>query len=276
MAQIINTNIMSLNSQRYLNRSQDSLSNSLKRLSSGLRVNSAMDDAAGLAVAQKMESQIRGMTVAARNASDGISCAQIADTAMDTVAQQLQRMRELATQALNTTLSGSEREKIDVEFSQLQLEASRIQTSAKFNGMELFRPTSGDLLSKGREFTFQVGAGATDQITAAFSGINISGQTVSGSGTGGAASALETIDLWLDSIATQRANIGGVQSRLNFTISYLEGAIENQSAAKSRIMDADFAAETASLTRAQILQQAGTAMVSQANSVPQNVLSLLR
>ncbi|MDR0380338.1 MAG: flagellin FliC, partial [Candidatus Accumulibacter sp.] len=236
MAQIINTNIMSLNSQRNLNRSQESLSNSLKRLSSGLRINSAMDDAAGLAVAQKMEAQIRGMTVAARNASDGISCAQIADTALDTAAQQLQRMRELATQALNTTLSGTEREKINVEFQQLQTEASRIQTSAKFNSMEIFREATGstDPLAGGRKFTFQVGAGATDQITAAFSGIDISGQAVSGGNTDAASLALDKIDSWLDSIATQRANIGGVQSRLNFTISYLEGAIENQSAAKSR------------------------------------------
>jgi flagellin len=189
-------------------------------------------------------------------------------------------MRELATQALNTTLSGTERAKIDVEFQQLQTEASRIQTSAKFNDMELFRPDSTqDFSAQGREFTFQVGAGATDQITATFSGIDINGLAVSGSGTGGtagASAALAQIDTWLDSIATERANIGGVQSRLNFTISYLEGAIENQSAAKSRILDADFAAETAALTRAQILQQAGTAMVSQANSVPQNVLSLLR
>jgi flagellin len=276
MPQIINTNIMSLNSQRNLNRSQDSLSNALKRLSSGLRVNSAMDDAAGLAVAQRMESQIRGMTVAARNASDGISCAQIADTAMDTAAQQLQRMRELATQALNTTLSSAEREKIDVEFQQLQQEASRIQVSAKFNGMELFRESESDPLSGGRDFVFQVGAGANDQISAAFSGVDIKGLYVSGANTDLASEALDKIDSWLDSIATQRANIGGVQSRLNFTITYLEGAIENQSSAKSRIMDADFAAETAALTRAQILQQAGTAMVSQANSVPQNVLSLLR
>ncbi|MDR2614014.1 MAG: flagellin FliC, partial [Candidatus Accumulibacter sp.] len=138
MAQIINTNIMSLNSQRNLNRSQSSLTTSLQRLSSGLRINSAMDDAAGLAVAQGMESQIRGMTVAARNASDGISCAQIADTALETATQQLQRMRELATQALNGTLSTAERAKIDVEFSQLQLEASRIQTAAKFNSLEVF------------------------------------------------------------------------------------------------------------------------------------------
>jgi flagellin len=269
VAQIINTNIMSLNSQRNLNRSQSNLSISLQRLSSGLRVNSAMDDAAGLAVAQGMEAQIRGMTVASRNASDGISCAQIADTALDTASQQLQRMRELATQSLNGTLSNSERAKINVEFTQLQAEASRIQTAAKFNGLNVFGATL-----TGGTFNFQVGANAGDSINATFTGIAISGMNVGA--TGDASTALDKIDSWLGSIASERANIGGVQSRLTFTISYLEGAVENQSAAKSRIMDADFAAETAALTRSQILQQAGTAMVSQANSIPQNVLSLLR
>jgi flagellin len=264
MAQIINTNVMSLNSQRNLNTSQSSLSTSLQRLSSGLRVNSAMDDAAGLAVAMKMDSQIRGMTVAQRNASDGISYAQVADSALDTVAQQLQRMRELATQSLNSTLSTSEREKIDKEFTALQSEAARIQGAAKLNDQNVFQ----------NSFDFQVGHTAADTINGKFNSIAISGTSVSGRDA--ASTALNSIDTWLGSVATERANIGGVQSRLTFTISYLQGAVENQTAAKSRIMDADFAAETAALTRAQILQQAGVAMVSQANSVPQNVLSLLR
>lgn len=270
MAQIINTNVMSLNSQRNLNRSQNSLSNSLQRLSSGLRVNSAMDDAAGLAVAQKMDSQIRGMSVAARNASDGISVSQIADTALATAADQLQRMRELATQSLNGTLSDSERAKINTEFGQLQEEALRIQQSAKFNGLEVF----GGSAVSGATFSFQVGAEAADTIAGTFAGVSVAGLAVSS--VSGASAAMAQIDTWLGQIATQRANIGGVQSRLTFTISYLEGAVENQTAAKSRIMDADFASETASMTRSQILQQAGVAMVSQANSVPQNVLSLLR
>ncbi|MDR1708692.1 MAG: flagellin FliC [Candidatus Accumulibacter sp.] len=263
MSQVINTNIMSLNSQRNLNKSQSALSTSLERLSSGLRINSAMDDAAGLAVAQKMESQIRGMTVAQRNASDGISYAQTADTALSTVTDQLQRMRELATQSLNGTISDSERSKINEEFSALQSEASRIQTAAKINDQPVFG-----------SFTFQVGANAGDTITGTFNSINISGANVST--TGGASAALAQIDSWLGDAATNRAQIGGIQSRLTFTVSYLEGAVENQTAAKSRIMDADFASETASMTRAQILQQAGVAMVSQANSVPQNVLSLIR
>ena len=263
MAQIINTNVMSLNAQRNLNNTATGLSTALQRLSSGLRVNSSMDDAAGLAVAQKMESQIRGMTVAMRNASDGISYAQTADTALSVVSDQLQRMRELATQSLNGTLSDTERSKIDVEYSALQAEASRIQGAAKINGQSVYQT-----------FSFQVGADAADTISGTFTSVGVTGTNVSTSG--GASTALSSIDAWLGCVASNRAAIGGVQSRLTFTISYLEGARENQSAAKSRIMDADFAAETASLTRAQILQQAGTAMVSQANQVPQNVLSLLR
>lgn len=263
MAQIINTNVMSLNAQRNLNNTATGLSTALQRLSSGLRVNSSMDDAAGLAVAQKMESQIRGMTVAMRNASDGISYAQTADTALSVVSDQLQRMRELATQSLNGTLSDTERSKIDVEYSALQAEASRIQGAAKINGQSVYQT-----------FSFQVGADAADTISGTFTSVGVTDTNVSTSG--GASTALASIDAWLGSVASNRAAIGGVQSRLTFTISYLEGARENQSAAKSRIMDADFAAETASLTRAQILQQAGTAMVSQANQIPQNVLSLLR
>ena len=263
MAQIINTNVMSLNAQRNLNNTATGLSTALQRLSSGLRVNSSMDDAAGLAVAQKMESQIRGMTVAMRNASDGISFAQTADTALSTVSDQLQRMRELATQSLNGTLSDTERSKIDQEYSALQAEASRIQGGAKLNGQTVYGT-----------FNFQVGADAADTISGTFTSVGVTGTNVSTSG--GASTALASIDAWLGSVASNRAAIGGVQSRLTFTISYLEGARENQSAAKSRIMDADFAAETASLTRAQILQQAGTAMVSQANQIPQNVLTLLR
>jgi len=263
MAQVINTNVMTLNAQRSLNKTDGAMTTALQRLSSGLRINSSIDDAAGLAVAQKMESQIRGMTVAMRNASDGISYAQTADTALSVVSDQLQRMRELATQSLNGTLCDTERSKIDTEYAALQNEASRVQGAAKLNGQSVFA-----------SFTFQVGADASDTITGTFSSVGVSGTSVSTSAA--ASTALASIDVWLGSLATNRAGVGGIQSRLNFTIQYLEGARENQSAAKSRIMDADFAMETANLTRAQILQQAGTAMVSQANQLPQNVLSLLR
>jgi flagellin len=212
----------------------------------------------------KMDSEIRGMTVAVRNASDGISYAQVADAALDTVANQLQRMRELATQSLNGTLSNSERAHINQEFDALQIESSRIQDAAKLNGQHVYQ----------NNFSFQVGAAVGDSITGSFSSVSVSSLDVKTSA--GAATAMAAIDTALSAVASSRAQIGGVTARLNFTVSYLEGAIENQTAAKSRIMDADFAAETAALTRAQILQQAGVAMVSQANSVPQNVLSLLR
>jgi len=222
-----------------------------------------MDDAAGLAVAMRMDSQIRGITVAMRNASDGFSFAQTADNALAVVADQLQRMRELATQSLNGTLGDAERLHIDNEFQQLNEEVARIQAAASMNGQSVFS-----------SFTFQAGPNAPDAITATFASV----VTVAGgvADTGAAAIALTAIDTALQSVATQRATIGGVQSRLNFTITYLEGARENQTAARSRIMDADFAAETANLARAQILQQAGVAMVAQANMMPQNVLGLLR
>ena len=263
MAQVINTNVMSLNAQRSLNKTDSAMTTALQRLSSGLRINSSVDDAAGLAVAQKMDSQIRGMTVAMRNASDGISYAQTADTALAVVSDALQRMRELATQSLNGTLADTERTKINQEYSALNSEVTRVQGAAKINDQSVFGT-----------FTFQVGANSSDTISGTFTSVTAAGGDVSTSGA--AATALTNIDTALGSVATNRAAVGGVQSRLNFTVQFLEGARENQIAAKSRIMDADFAAETANLTRAQILQQAGTAMVAQANQLPQNVLSLLR
>ncbi|MEI7430144.1 MAG: flagellin [Betaproteobacteria bacterium] len=263
MAQVINTNIMSLNAQRNLNTTAGGLTTALQRLSSGLRINSSVDDAAGLAVAQKMDSQIRGMTVAMRNASDGISYAQTADTALAVVSDALQRQRELATQSLNGTLNDTERTKINVEYAALDSEITRVQGAAKMNGQTVFAA-----------FTFQVGADSGQTITGTFSSVTAAGGDVSSSTN--AATALTAIDTALGSVATNRAGVGGIQSRLTFSIQYLEGARENQSAAKSRIMDADFAMETANLTRAQILQQAGTAMVAQANQIPQNVLSLLK
>ena len=263
MAQVINTNVMSLNAQRSLNKTDSAMTTALQRLSSGLRINSSVDDAAGLAVAQKMDSQIRGMTVAMRNASDGISYAQTADTALAVVSDALQRMRELATQSLNGTLADTERTKINEEYSALSSEVSRVQGAAKINDQSVFGT-----------FTFQVGASSGDTISGTFTSVSVTAGNVSTSGA--AATALTNIDTALGSVATNRAAVGGVQSRLNFTVQFLEGARENQIAAKSRIMDADFAAETANLTRAQILQQAGTAMVAQANQLPQNVLSLLR
>lgn len=263
MASVVYSNIYSLNAQRNLNKNSLGLGTALQRLSSGLRVNSSMDDAAGLAVAAKMEAQSRGMQVAERNASDGISYAQTADSALSAVGDMLQRMRELATQSLNGTIGNTERGYIDNEYSQLQAEAVRIQGAAQINGASVFS-----------SFSFQVGANAADTLSATFTSTSVSGTSVST--TGAASTALASVDAWINSIASNRSTIGGVQSRLTSTITYLQAARENQSAARSRIMDADYAAETASLTRFQILQQAGTAMVAQANQVPNQVLSLLR
>ena len=263
MAQVINTNIYSLNAQRNLNRSQEGLATALQRLSSGLRVNSARDDAAGMAVAQRMEADARGLTVAMRNASDGISFAQTADGALATSADMLQRMRELAVQSLNGTISDTERGYLNSEFTQLQTEMGRLQGAAKLNNQSVFGT-----------FSFQIGAAATDSMVATFG--SVAAPTGDISTTGGASAVIANVDTALNSVASNRATIGGVMGRLGFTIQQLETARENQYAARSRIMDADFAAETANLTRAQILQQSGTAMVAQANSVPQNVLSLLQ
>lgn len=262
-ASTIYTNIYSLNAQRNLNKSAGGLSTALQRLSSGLRVNSSVDDAAGLAVAAKMDAQARGLSVAIRNASDGISYAQTADSALASVSDILQRMRELATQSLNGAIGDTERGFINNEFSQLQAEANRVQGAAKLNGSAVWST-----------FNFQVGADSGQSLAATFSSTDITGTSVST--TAAASTALASVDAWINSMASNRSTIGGVQSRLNSTITYLEAARENQTAARARIMDADFAAETANLTRYQILQQAGTAMVAQANAIPNNVLSLLR
>lgn len=263
MAQVINTNTYSLTAQRHLNKNSAGLSTALERLSSGLRVNSSKDDAAGLAVAQRMESDSRGLAVAMRNASDGISFGQTADGALGTTSEILQRMRELAVQSLNGTISDTERGYLDKEFGELQTQITDLQTAAKLNNQSVFGT-----------FSFQVGAASGQTISGTFSSVSVTGQSVSTSGS--ANSAITAIDNALTSVAANRATIGGVMSALDFRIQQLETAKENQESARSRIMDADFAAETANLSRAQILQQSGTAMVAQANSIPQNVLSLLR
>jgi flagellin len=265
MASVINTNIASLNTQRNLSSSQASLNTSIQRLSSGLRVNSAKDDAAGLAIATRMDSQVRGMNVAIRNSNDAISFAQTAEGGLSKVTDALQRMRELAVQSSNGTNSSGDRANLDAEFQQLASEVTRIGTATKFNGTAVFG---------GSATTFQVGADTTDTISvSAVSASSISGSV---SSAAAATSAITAIDTALDTANTNRATLGAVQNRFEAVVGNLQVASENQSAAKSRIMDADFASETANLTRGQILQQAGTAMLAQANSLPNNVLSLLR
>jgi flagellin len=265
MAAVINTNIASLNTQRNLSASQSSLNSSIQRLSSGLRVNSAKDDAAGLAVATRMDAQIRGMNVAIRNSNDAISFAQTAEGALGKVTDALQRMRELSVQSANGSLSDADRTNLQAEFSQLDAEITRL-AGTKFNGTNVFGAAAT---------VFQVGANATDTISVtAVAAPAADGGDISTAA--GATTAIGTIDTALDTINTNRATLGAVQNRFESVISSLQVNVENASAAKSRIMDADFAAETANLTRGQILQQAGTAMLAQANSLPNNVLSLLR
>jgi flagellin len=267
MPQTINTNVSSLNAQRNLNTSQSSLATSMQRLSSGLRVNSAKDDAAGLAIADRMNAQIRGINVAIRNANDGISLAQTAEGALATVTDVLQRMRELSVQALNGSNGTSDRANLDTEFQQLSAEITRIATQTKFNGTAIVGSGAGAQ-------TFQVGANNGDTMTITTSQVAAVTGDILTQGT--ASTAMSAIDSALDAITTSRATYGAAMSRFQFAISNLQITGENQSAARGRIMDADFAAETANLSRAQILQQAGTAMVAQANQLPQQVLQLLQ
>ncbi len=271
----INTNTMSLNAQRNLSASSGSLATSMQRLSSGLRVNSAKDDSAGLAIAERMNAQVKGMNVAIRNANDAISLSQTAEGSLGKVGDSLQRMRELAVQSANATNSTSDQANLDAEYQELAAEVTRVLTGTTFNGT--------DLLSTAATLTFQVGANnvATDQIDIA------TGDLTAGAGvtavTGGditsaanALAAMDDLDDAIDEITTARAGFGAAQNRFESVISNLQIASENQAASRGRIMDADFAVETANLSRGQILQQAGTAMIAQANQLPQGVLSLLR
>jgi flagellin len=375
MPQIINTNLMSLNAQRNLNASQGAMAVAVQRLSSGLRINSARDDAAGLAISERFSTQIRGLNQAARNANDAISLAQIAEGALGEITNNLQRIRELAVQAANASNSASDREALQKEVAQLQAEIQRVATQTEFNGTKLL---DGSFLGQ----NFQVGANAGQLInvgsianaqtndlgngnfaanvsgaavsTGAVSGLTINGVTIENvnitavnnanaqkladainkkmdqtgvyavaNGTGvqlqsifadkdtivggnvtnsglstttvtaasgaavqvedldvstflGAQRAISIVDKALTTVNSARADLGAIQNRFSSVVSNLSTAAENMSASRSRIMDADYAAETAALTRAQILQQAGVAMLAQANAVPQNVLTLLR
>ena len=268
MAQTINTNTASLNAQRNLSASQMSLKTSMERLSSGLRVNSAKDDAAGLAIAERMNAQVRGMSVAIRNANDGISLAQTAEGALATITDALQRMRELAVQAQNDTNATSDRSNMDTEFQQLSQEITRIANQTKFNNSAIIDASGSGLK------TFQVGANNSQTLTLTTNTVTTVGGAITTSA--GASTALAAIDAKLDVITTDRATYGAAISRLQFAISNLQISSEAQASARGRIMDADFAAETSNLSRAQILQQAGGAMVAQANQLPQQVTQLLK
>lgn len=284
MAQTINTNVASLNAQRNLSSSQSSLSTTLQRLSSGLRVNSAKDDAAGLAIAERMNTQVRGMNVAIRNSNDAISMTQTAEGALTKVGDSLQRMRELAVQARNGTNTIDDRNSLQKEFAQLQDEIKRITAGTAFNDQKVIGSDAGAKV-------FQVGAGtgSADTITVTtknmttnteIAAVTVNTAVIGASGTAVTATAIgsviDKLDAAITTINNERAMFGAVQNRFESVIANLQTSVENTAAARGRIMDADFASETANLSRTQILQQAGTAMLAQANSLPQNVLSLLR
>lgn len=283
MALTVNTNVPSLNAQRNLSVNQAGLSSVFQRLSSGLRVNTAKDDAAGLAVAEGLSSIIRGSNVALRNANDGISLAQTAEAALGQIVNNFQRIREIAVQSANGTISSTQRGNLQKEVDQLTQEIARTVESTSFNGNKLLDSSSSGAI------TFQIGADAAD--TVAISGAGISGFSAFASATSatvtatgqidistqaGASAALTNIDADITSVTGQRAVFGAVQNRFEAVISNLQVYTESLTAARGRIVDADFAAETAALTRGQILQQASTAILAQANALPQNALTLLR
>jgi len=300
MASFINTNMASLNTQRNLSASQAALSTSIQRLSSGMRVNSAKDDAAGMAIASRMSADIRGNTVAMRNANDAISFSQTAEGALSKISDNLQRMRELAVQSANGSNGGDDRTSLETEFKQLQAEVSRITSNTKFNGVQVL----GHDVATGNGISFQIGSGNTADDQISVKGADL---TLTSSATGNAASAtytpsvpaagttpktpavgadistqagaqdaLDTIDAALKEVNTESIKHGATQNRFSAVISTLQVSVENQTSARSRIMDTDFAAETATMARGQILQQAGMAMLAQANQLPNGVMALLR
>jgi flagellin len=264
MALVVNTNIASLNAQRNLNKSQGDLSVALQRLSSGLRVNSAKDDAAGLYSAERMTADIRGANQAARNSLDGISLAQVAEGALAEISNNLQRIREIAVQSASGTVES--RTGLQAEVTQLEATNTKILSDTKFNGVTLLQGNA----------TITIQTGADNGQTVDITGGNLTLAAASVATSDAAATALTTLDGYIDSVSALRATFGAVQNRFESIISNLQSFSENTAAARSRILDADFAEETAKLTRAQILQQAGTSILAQANNLPQSALSLLQ
>jgi len=280
MALTVNTNLFSLNAQRNLQKSQSDLGTSLQRLSTGLRINSAKDDAAGLFVAEKVTADIRGLNQSVRNAADGISLGQTAEGSLGQISQSLQRIREIAVQSANATVQ--DRTGLQKEVDQLTQEISRIVQTTEFNGTSLLSGTTSLVFQVGQDGT------ATNQISistanlassttvVAYNSSLTATGTVDVSSQATASAALTSLDTSIDTISQNRATFGAVQNRFEAVISNLQNYSENLSATRSRIQDADFAQETANLTRAQILQQAGVSILAQANTQPQAALSLLQ
>lgn len=276
MAQVINTNTLSLNAQLNLNKTSKALETSLQRLSSGLRINSSKDDAAGLAISTRLTSQSNGMNQAARNANDAISLTQIAEGGMQETTNVLQRMRDLAVQAANGTNNSADRTSINNEMDELISELDRISTNTTFNQQTIL---DGTFATTGMSFQIGANAGQTLSVNIASvssNALSVDTLDVSGTTGAGATAAITAIDAALDQVSSSRSTLGAIQNRLDFTINSLQTGVEFSEAANSRIKDADFAVETAALTKNQILMQAGTAMLAQANQSTSNVLQLLQ
>jgi len=274
----INTNILSLVTQNNLNKSQSALSTSMERLSSGLRINSAKDDAAGQAISNRMTSQLRGMSQASRNANDGISMAQTAEGALNEINNNLQRIRELTVQAKNGSNSTSDTTSLQDEVTARLAEIDRIASKTTFNGINLLDGTAGTAgkvgiqvgANDGDTITIDLTAAKADTTTLGVNAIALSGVTATGDTT------LDTIDKAIAKIDTARSGLGATQNRFESTINNLNNTVTNLSSAQSRIQDADYATEVSAMSRAQIIQQAGTSVLSKANQSAQSVLSLLQ
>lgn len=271
----INTNVSAMTTLRYLNEATDAKSSSLTKLSSGSRINSASDDAAGLAVSEKMKAQIGGIEQAENNAQDGVSLVQTAEGAMSETQSILDRMRDLAVESANGTLTSSDRESINDEFSQLTSEINRLSNSTTFNTQNLISGTATN------SFTFQIGANTTadDRITVTISAMGTTAlgiNSVSILSAGDAVKAISAIDHALTTVSGARATLGAVENRLSYAISNLQTSDENTSEANSRIRDVDMAQEMTEYTKENILTQAATTMLSQANSMPSTALTLLQ
>ena len=280
---VINTNVKSLVAQNAMAVNNRSMDKAMQQLSTGKRINTAADDAAGLAISNKMTSQIRGLNQAVRNANDGISMLQTAEGATQEITNMLQRMRELAVQAANDTYTATDRSALNAEVTSLSSEITRIADNTEWNGMKLFTATSagsaGGIGTSG-VVTLQVGIGSSsgNQFTVTLNDID-SSMGLSGislSTRSGATSAIDTLDDAIAAVDTDRATFGATMNRLTYAIDNLTNISQNAQASRSRIMDTDYAQATTELARSQIIQQAATAMLAQANQAPQSVLSLLR
>ncbi|NIJ09572.1 flagellin [Sphingomonas vulcanisoli] len=268
---VINTNVSALRAQNGSRMADAALSQAMQRLSSGKRINSAQDDAAGLAIANSMTSQITGMNQAIRNSNDGISMAQTADGALSEVTNMLQRIRELAVEASSGTYSSSDKTNLQSEVSQLASQITSVTSNTKFNGIALFSGAAG---SSGT-VTIQTGASASDTVDMDFTQLDLSAVS-SVDLTTGASAALTSVDTLIGTVSGKQAKFGAAESRLNSVVNNLTSNVTNLSQARSQIQDADYSTETSALAKAQILSQASTAMLAQANQSSQNVLTLLK